>query len=103
MTVETKVFDPALETLRLNELAYIGPNGVEVWSFGNQPSTEDIAERHRRSATSHWTHVVQRLGDSYEVYALSSLRHHMGTWTIGLPIHVGTDLDAAVMVAALSV
>ena len=102
MTVEKEVFDPKLETLRHNELAYIGPNGVEVWSFGHQPSTDDMCERAGRSANRRWTHVIQRIGDIYEVYDLKTARTvAYAGWTIGLPFHAGTDLDAAVMFAAL--
>lgn len=102
---EGPVFDPRLETLRPTELAYVGPDGVEVWGFGIQPSTENMLLRHKLSPARRWTHCIQRIGDLYEVYDLSTA-HRVGmtaAWTIGLPIYTGAELDAAVMFAILKV
>ncbi len=94
--------DVPLTTLKHTELAFFGPDGVDIWVFGVQPSTTDIAERHTRSAARKYTLVVQKIGTMFEVYDLKTLNKQMlNTWTIGLPVATDVDADAALMKAIL--
>jgi len=88
-----------------HELAFIGRDGVDVWCFGHQPTTEDIVERARKRRVPPYTHVVQKIGDVFEVYDLATLRQSklLATWTIGLPVATHEDADAAIMIALMSV
>jgi hypothetical protein len=87
------------------ELTFIGPAGADVWCYGHQPTTDDIAERafKKTADATAYTHCVQQVGTVYEVYALRTLRKmtYHGSWTIGLPICTHEDYDAAVMFATL--
>jgi hypothetical protein len=89
--------------LRDTELAFAGPNGIDVWAFGVQPTTADIADRNTKSAHEKYTHVVQKIGGVYEVYDLKTLNTQgmLNTWTIGLPIATHADPDVALMLAML--
>lgn len=81
------------------QLAFAGPNGIEMVSFNQQPSTNDIAQWKPGWAT----HVVQQISGRYEVYDLSTLRQFVGSeYTIGVPVAYHDDIDAALMLAALT-
>lgn len=81
------------------QLAFAGPHGIEMITFAGQPSTDDIA---MWRGTTH-THVVQMIGGRYEVYDLTTLRQFVGNnYTIGIPVAVHDDVDAALMLAALT-
>jgi hypothetical protein len=86
-----------------HELVMIRPDGTfDRWGFGYQPTTNDIADR---QGSGKYTHCVQKIADKYEVYDLATLKKVMpwsDDWTIGLPIAVHADFDAAVMMAVLS-
>lgn len=85
--------------MTLDQLAFAGPNGLEMVTFDGPPSTNDIAQW--RGATH--THVVQLIGERFEVYDLNTLRQFVGSeYTIGLPVAVHDDVDAALMLAALT-
>lgn len=91
-----------------HELGMIREDGtIDVWCYGYQPTTNDIAERaKRRGGTVVYTHAVQLIGNRFEVYDLSTLRRAVvgirsEDYTIGLPVAVNENLDAAIMAAML--
>jgi hypothetical protein len=85
-----------------HELVYVGPGGTTVSCFGYQPATGDIA--HNRRKTDRF--CVQLVGTEYEVYDLETLRKggylHAYDYTIGLPVFVHSDPDAAIMWALMN-
>lgn len=92
-----------------HELGMIREDGqIDVWCYGYQPTTNDIAERAMRvrAGKFKYTHAVQLIAGRFEVYDLSTLRRALpGTrsedYTIGLPVVTHENLDAALMAAVL--
>lgn len=84
------------------ELVFVGTEGTTVRCFGYQPATVDISESRRK----HDRFCVQRVGHEHEVYDLETLKP--GNWmsaydcTIGLPVFVHRDRDAAIMWALMN-
>lgn len=67
--------------------------------FGFQPTTEDIA--YFRAGQRY---CVQLIGESYEVYDLDTIsKPKFLPVTIGLPVFVHEDPDAAIMWALMNV
>jgi hypothetical protein len=103
--------DGVYEAFDHHELMMVKPDGTsDVWGFGYQPTTEDIADRAfggKGSGFNRGTLVyalcVQKIGHIYEVYDLKTLRRarNLGTWTIGLPVATHENVDAAIMAAVL--
>jgi hypothetical protein len=93
------------DSLSHHELAFIRGDGtIDIWCFGYQPTTDDIASRANRKPKV-YTHVVQKVGNLYEVYDLKTLRSQ-APWstlgfTIGMPVATHEDVDAAIMTAVL--
>lgn len=84
-----------------HELVFVGPGGTNTWGFGYQPTTEDIALRRRPNDR----YCVQLVGDEYEVYDLNTLTRmslRSGPVSIGLPVFVHKDPDAAIMWALMN-
>jgi hypothetical protein len=71
---------------------------TDIWRFDRQPTTEDIVVY----SSAGDTHVIQLIGDQYNVYDLTTLRLTGTFWTIGIPVFVTEDYDAAIMWAMLN-
>jgi hypothetical protein len=92
-----------------HELAFIRRDGtIDIWCYGYQPSTNDMADRATKVARGQggpsYTHCVQKIGNNYEVYDLSTLKKikYGSDYTIGLPVATHHDVDAAIMMAVLA-
>jgi hypothetical protein len=84
-----------------HELVFVGPAGTSTYCFGYQPRTEDI-EGHRKKSDRY---CIQLIGEQYEVYDLATLQRPIrgsGIVSIGYPVFVHTDPDAAIMWALMN-
>ena len=79
------------------ELVYVGPNGTVCYGYGYQPTTWDIADRAKGQR-----YCVQLIGETYEVYDLGTLKRHLGSTSIGVPVFTSQDPDAAIMWALMN-
>jgi hypothetical protein len=89
-----------------HELGMIREDGtVDVWCYGHQPTTNDIADRatHQSLNRPRYRFAVQLIAGRFEVYDLHTLKRvSWGTdYTIGLPVVTHENLDAALMAAVL--
>lgn len=80
------------------ELVFVGADGATTYGFGYQPRTEDIADR----ATARYHYCIQLIGETYEVYDLATIKKHLGTPSIGLPVFTSQDPDVAIMWALMN-
>lgn len=103
--------DGVYEAFGHYELMMVKADGTsDVWGFGYQPTTDDIAIRAFGGMGTGYNRgvlvyalCVQKIGHIYEVYDLKTLKRtrNPGTWTIGLPVATHENVDAAIMAAVL--
>lgn len=90
-----------------HELGLIREDGtIDVWCYGYQPTTNDIAERALYQPLKGYKYrfAVQLIGGRFEVYDLRTLKlasPFSRSYTIGLPVVTHENLDAALMAAVL--
>lgn len=80
------------------ELAFVKANGTaDVWCYGFQPDTQTIAYRAKG-----YVIAVQKIGNVFEAYDLSTITVKMGVTSIGLPIATHENFDACMMMAVMA-
>lgn len=93
--------DAIITTISHHELVFVGPGGSNTWCFGYQPTTDDIARTKKKADR----YCIQKIGELYEVYDLTTLKP-AAKWaltnTIGLPVFIHKDADAAIMWALMN-
>lgn len=83
-----------------NDLAYVHEQGWIEWlNFRHQPTTHDILNHMHE----HDRYAIQLIGGQFNVYDLKTLKRFMGDASIGMPVFVTEDYDAALTWAVMQV